>query len=85
MSCVTDVEKGSRSLRLFVVLGLELYVYKVTVCLFSTSAETDLRGNVIRGPTESSRGHAFKYALFAHAKVRQLTVTVFVQKDIVQF
>lgn len=46
--------------------------------------ETDLRGNVIRGPTESSCGHAFKYALFAHAKICQLTVAVFVKKNIVQ-
>ena len=81
MSCITD--KGSKYLSLLGVMCLKLY--KVTMCLFSTSVETDLGGNVIRGPTESSCDHAFKDALFAHAKVRQLTVTVFVKQDIVQF
>lgn len=52
---------------------------------FATSGETDLWSNVIRGSTESSCGSAFKYALFAHAKVCQFTVTVFVKKNIVQF
>ena len=52
---------------------------------FATSVETDLWSNVIRGSTESSCGRAFKYALFAHAKVCQLTVAVFVKKNVVQF
>lgn len=47
--------------------------------------KSDLWGDVVWGPAEGSSGHAFKYALFAHAEVRQLTVAIFVQENIVQF
>lgn len=59
-----------------VVLIISVKVYVV---------ETDLRSNVIWSATESSCGWAFKYAFFAHAKVCQLTVTIFVKKNVVQF
>lgn len=73
------VDTGSKCLSLLLVMIIKLYVF------FATSVETDLWSNVIRGSTESSCGRAFKYALFAHAKVCQLTVAVFVKKNVVQF
>lgn len=53
-------------------------------CWLMQGGETDLRGNIIRGPAERSRGNTFKYALLAHAKICQFAVTVFVKKNIVQ-
>lgn len=47
-------------------------------------AETDLGCDVIRGAAERAGGHAFMYALLAHAKVCQLTMTVFVEENVVQ-
>lgn len=57
----------------------------LAVLLFSVRVETDLRGDVIWRPAESPRGHTFKYPLLAHPKICQLTVTVLVKKNIVQF
>lgn len=55
------------------------------VVLVSVKAFTHLRSNVIWSSTEGPCGRAFKYVFFAHPKIGQLTVTVFVQKNIVQF
>lgn len=60
-----------------------IYEY-LTVYLFMTSVKTDLWSDVIWGPTEGSCGRAFKHALFAHAEVCQLTVTIFVKENVVQ-
>lgn len=51
----------------------------------SALVKSNLWSDVIWGPTEGPGGRAFKYALFAHAEVCQLTVTIFVQKNVVQF
>lgn len=48
----------------------------------ATSAH--LRGDVVRRATEGGGGHSVHDALFAHAKVCQLTVALCVQQDVIQ-
>ena len=44
----------------------------------------DLRGNVVRGPTEGLGGVSISYALLAHSKVCYLDVALLVKHDVVQ-
>lgn len=43
-----------------------------------------LRGDVVRRATEGGGGHSVHDALFAHAEVCQLTVSLCVQQDVIQ-
>lgn len=43
-----------------------------------------LGGDVVRRATEGGGGHPVHDALFAHAEIRQLTVSLCVQQDVIQ-